>query len=90
MCSWGETEKVQIGDRQIPVDHCLAPLVRALNAGGIPTAMSCCGHGEGGGFVLLADGRLLAILPQEAFKTGGFQDMAERFDRRRQAGEVGP
>jgi len=88
MCAWGETEKVQIGDRQIPVDRCLAPLVQALNAGGVPTAMSCCGHGEGVGFVLLADGRLLSILPQEAFKAGGFQAMAERFDCRRQAGEV--
>lgn len=88
MCSWGDTELVQIGDRQVPVDRCLAPLVRVLNAGGISTAMSCCGHGEGTGFVLLADGRTLAIWGPGAFKEQGFQTMAEAFDRRRQAGEA--
>jgi len=83
MCAYGQTESVKIGDRKIPVDACIAPIVRALNEGGVPTAMSCCGHGEGDGFILLADGRTLTVLPPGAFKERGFQTMAERFDNRR-------
>jgi hypothetical protein len=86
MCAWGDTTTVQIGDREVQVDNCLAAIVRALNEGGVATAMSCCGHGEGDGFIVLADGRILAVLPQPAFKERGFQAMAEKFDRRRLAG----
>ncbi len=41
----------------------IADLVRALNAGGVRTVASCSGHGESHGFIALADGRELAILP---------------------------
>ena len=43
-------------------DPCLAPLVKALNVGHLPTVASCCGHGERPGKVALADGRELFIL----------------------------
>lgn len=51
-------------------DPCLAPLIEALNAGGIPTVASCCGHNGNGsdgqqtdapGWVMLRDGRTLTI-----------------------------
>lgn len=42
-------------------DPCLAPLVKALNDGGLPTVASCCGHGKRDGSVVLADGRELVI-----------------------------
>jgi hypothetical protein len=48
-------------------DPCLAPLVKALNEGGVPTTASCCSHGAGAGSIILADGRWLVIMsPEEA------------------------
>lgn len=43
-------------------DPCLAPLIKALNDGGLPTVASCCGHGHRPGDVMLADGRTLLVL----------------------------
>lgn len=42
-------------------DQCIAPLVAALNAGGIATVASCCGHGRRPGAIAFADGRELII-----------------------------
>lgn len=48
-----------------PVDRCIAPLVRALQDGGIDMLGSCCGHGHSPGQIVLADGRRLVIrLPE--------------------------
>jgi hypothetical protein len=47
-------------------DPCLAPLVKALNDGGLKTIASCCGHGTHVGSVALADGRWLLLLPDRA------------------------
>ncbi len=44
-------------------DPCLAPIVKALNDGGVRTVASCCGHGATLGSIALADGRVLAIEP---------------------------
>lgn len=44
------------------VDACIAPIVNALNAGGVLTANCCCGHGRGPGWIALYDGRWLARL----------------------------
>lgn len=44
-------------------DPCIAPLIRALNDGGLSTVASCCGHGRTHGSVCLADGRELVIRP---------------------------
>ncbi len=48
-------------------DPCLAPLVKALNDGGIRTTSSCCGHtdGNGVGAISIADGRWLVIVPDD-------------------------
>lgn len=47
------------------VDACIAPIVDALNAAGIYTANSCCGHGKAPGRISLHDGRELLIMPPE-------------------------
>jgi hypothetical protein len=44
-----------------PIDACIAPIVEALNARGILTEASCCGHGKGAGSIVLQDGRELVI-----------------------------
>lgn len=43
------------------IDWCIHQIVAALNAGGVPTAASCCGHGKNDGSIVLADGRELVI-----------------------------
>jgi hypothetical protein len=79
MCNWGDTAPVLV---RIPadlscsgeahwkltqIDRCIAPLVKALQEGGVDMRGSCCGHGRGEGQIELQDGRLLRILdPQEA------------------------
>ena len=49
------------------IDHCIHQIVAALNAGGIRTEASCCGHGKMKGNIILEDGRTLII--QETPKT---------------------
>lgn len=49
------------GTPTIWCDPCIAPIVRALNFGGVPTVASCCGHGRQPGIVGLKDGRDLII-----------------------------
>ena len=45
------------------IDRCIHQIVAALNAGGVETTASCCGHGELNGNIVLADGRVLIVLP---------------------------
>lgn len=46
-------------------DPCLVPLITALNAAGIRTRASCCGHGYQPGWIMLQDGRHLHIYPDD-------------------------
>jgi hypothetical protein len=50
-----------IGRRVERIDRCIAGIVAALNAGGVCTVASCCGHGRGPGSIVLDDGRELLI-----------------------------
>lgn len=43
------------------IDYCIHHIVAALNAAGIATAASCCGHGKVDGRIDLRDGRTLII-----------------------------
>jgi hypothetical protein len=45
MCSWGTEKTVQI-TQTITVDACIADEIVALNAAGVHTLNSCCGHGR--------------------------------------------
>ena len=73
MCEWGIYTEVSV---KIPadlsyngreywttkkIDKCIAPIVKALQEGGIDMRGSCCGHGKGDGEILLQDGRVLII-----------------------------
>lgn len=74
MCAWGTAKPIRIaagwngsgeprrdGGYDIPIDACIADLVKALNDGGVPTRCSCCGHGKGQGRIDLVDGRVLLV-----------------------------
>jgi hypothetical protein len=43
------------------IDACIAPLVEALQRGGIEMRGSCCGHGRQPGEIHLQDGRMLLV-----------------------------
>jgi len=53
--------------RVVYVDYCIAAIVAALNAAGIETVASCCGHGEFPGSVCLADGRRVIVCEKDVF-----------------------
>ena len=59
---WSSNQRKMIGR---DIDRCLVPLVKVLNAGGLETAASCCGHGYVPPSVILADDTWLVILTQE-------------------------
>lgn len=74
MCRHGKTEVLRVN---VPaglsytresrwtfkhVDQCIAPVVSALNAAGVLTANSCCGHGKGLASIILQGGRELTAL----------------------------
>jgi len=52
---------LNIGGKSVGVDACIAPIVKALNDGGIKTIACCCGHASHAGSIILADGRELLI-----------------------------
>ncbi len=47
--------------RKAGIDKCIAPLVKALQKGGIDMRGSCCGHNERNGYITLEDKRVLII-----------------------------
>ena len=60
--------------RRRGIDGCIAPLVEALNAAGLTTIASCCGHGFRPGNIMLRDGREIFIAPD--YETGRHIDAA--------------
>ena len=48
------------------IDYCIHHIVAALNAGGIRTVASCCGHGTMHGRIDLEDGRTLVVASDAA------------------------
>ena len=59
--TFAEQVPMPLGGRVQCIDKCIAHIVAALNAGGIETVASCCGHGKMNGRIDLADGRYLVI-----------------------------
>jgi hypothetical protein len=55
------------GTPTIWCDPCIAPIIQALNDGGLETTASCCGHDHSPGLVSLRDGRYLMVLPDRAW-----------------------
>lgn len=64
-CAMGSYEcqvPMPLNGRLQSIDYCIADVVAALNAAGLRTLASCCGHGdESRAVVTLADGRDLRI-----------------------------
>jgi len=61
--NWSHQVNLKIGTRR-PfecIDRCIAPIIQALNDGGIPTVASCCGHDNRPGIISLASGWELLI-----------------------------
>lgn len=75
MCEWGDTVTYEVfipahlsstGEdkrKNVDIDRCLLPLVKALNESGILTDACCCGHGKRPGNIMLADDRVIEIYP---------------------------
>lgn len=55
--------------KQCPIDDCLAPVVKALQEGGVDMRGSCCGHGKQFGEIHLQDGCLLIVLSPTQART---------------------
>ena len=54
-----------LNGRVVCVDFCIHQIVAALNAGGVLTVASCCGHGKRPGRIDLEDGRVLKVVAAE-------------------------
>ncbi len=75
MCQWGTTEVLEVTipahlsytgevrQKKVGIDSCIAPIIKALNDGGITTIACCCGHGKRPGSIILGDGREFIIAP---------------------------
>ena len=47
--------------KKVGIDKCIAPIVEALQKGGIDMRGSCCGHNERNGYITLQDKRVLIV-----------------------------
>jgi len=63
-CEHRDTVPVLIDGKEVKIDRCIAPIVKALNDAGIKTVSSCCGHGKWDGYILLED-RALIVWPKD-------------------------
>jgi len=63
MCERGDTIIMIIDGKPRDIDRCIAPIIKALNDGGIKTIASCCGHYIRPGNIVLEDERELVICP---------------------------
>jgi len=61
--TFAEQVCMPINGRVQCIDRCIHQIVAALNAGGVGTIASCCGHGKMVGTIMLSDGRELIIAP---------------------------
>lgn len=62
MCRHGTVVQMPLRGRVQDIDACIAHIVAALNAGGVSTVASCCGHKNPFGTITLADGRELLVI----------------------------
>ena len=64
------------------IDECIAPIIQALQQGGIDMRGSCCGHNKTYGYVSLQDGRGLLIISNNVIYNGKFQkEMCKLYEK---------
>jgi len=63
MCKQNNKVSIPIAGECKQIDWCVHSIIAALNAAGIGTTSSCCGHSTKPGKIQLADGRVLLIAP---------------------------
>ena len=66
-CDFGEfkcTVPMPILGRLRDVDYCISDIVAALNAGGVNTVASCCGHDKIYATIILEDGRAIVVMDE--------------------------
>lgn len=56
-----------LGGKVQSIDYCVHQIVAALNAGGVVTTGSCCGHKTKPGLITLLDGRVIRIEGESVF-----------------------
>lgn len=90
MCKWGTDEVLEVTipaelsytgkerKKRVGIDSCIAPIIKALNEGGIRTDYCCCGHGKKDGVILLHDGRVFRIhSAKKVARHGSFKDFID-------------
>lgn len=65
MCEYGDRVLMSFHGYNAEVDRCLAPILTALNASGITTVSSCCGHGHRPGYIWLLDDTFITLAYNE-------------------------
>ncbi len=60
--SYEHTVPMAINGRVRAIDYCIALIVAALNAGGIKTIASCCGHGKLPPTIIMEDDTWLVVM----------------------------
>ena len=86
MCKWGTDVVLEVTipaelshtgkerKKKVGIDSCIAPIIKALNEGGVRTDYCCCGHGKKDGVILLHDGRVFRVASAEKVADyGGFK-----------------
>lgn len=59
--TYANQAKMALNGRVVCIDWCIHHIIAALNAAGVRTLASCCGHGAQPGRIDLEDGRTLTI-----------------------------
>jgi hypothetical protein len=62
---------IPINGRVRCIDRCIHHIISSLAAGGVETVECCCGHGTQPGYIMLGDGRFLAIYSSQAAYESG-------------------
>ena len=64
MCKRGKSVRMTLPiGGEVDIDKCIAPIIKALNDGGIITKGCCCRHGKTAGYIHLANGHYLRVFP---------------------------
>lgn len=63
-CGFGDYScqiPMPLNGKVVGIDYCISDVIAALNAAGIKTVASCCGHSKVDGDIVLEDGRVIKV-----------------------------